>query len=445
LSVHSSEWGNHCPVGLLPKKLAPGLRSWPRHGCRMEAAPNVMRVAVDARSLVSPVLRGWDRYTVGLVKELVRQGVAITLFHRARQPIERRHIADLDCEVVGLNDRGGLHWEQAAVPLALWRGKFDLFHAPAEHGVPLAARCPVVLAIHSLTALSYSHLVERKRLPGRVRDYLGYDPKSDYRSAAFGYWRAQVARANHIVCPSRFCRGEILRFLGLPPNRVTAIPLAVHEQFQKSPAAAAVRAARLNQLGVRKPYLLYVGGYEPHKNVGGLLETFAMVRAAMPELSLVAVGSKVLPGAISVHAMRLGLQPGREVVFLVNMGEQLTDLYDDAELFVTLSWRETFCLAALEAMARGVPVVASAWGGMREVAGVAARLVDPRDHRAAESAILETLAAGDRSALGGIIRGQARRFTWRATAARTLEIYRSLIRARSTLAASATPSTDYRS
>lgn len=402
-----------------------------------------MRVAVDARSLASPVLRGWDRYTVGLVKELVRQGVAITLFHRARQPLEGKHIADLGCEVIGLNDRGGLHWEQVAVPLALWRGKFDLFHAPAEHGVPLVARCPVVLTIHSLTALSYSRLVERKHLPGRVRDYLGYDPKSDYRSPAFGYWRAQVARANHIVCPSRFCRGEILRFLGLPPNRVTAIPLAVHEQFRKPPADAAVRAATLNRLGIRKPYLLFVGGYEAHKNVDGLLETFAMVHATMPELSLVAVGSKGLPEAIPAHAIRLGLWPGREVVFLVNLGQELTDLYDEAELFVTLSWRETFCLPVLEAMARGVPVVASAWGAAREVAGVAARLVDPRDHQAAKRAILETLAAGDRRTLGNIICGQAQRFSWKTTAERTLEIYRSLIRGRQIAAVPAASPTDY--
>jgi len=416
-----------------------------RRGHRMEVSPNAMRVAVDARSLASPVLRGWDRYTVGLVKELVRQGVAITLFHRARQRLERRHIADLGCEVVGLNDRGGLHWEQVAVPLALWRARFDLFHAPAEHGVPLAAPCPVVLTIHSLTAHSYDDLVGRRILPGRVRDYLGHDARLDYRSPAVCYWRAQVARANHILCPSDFCRDEIIRFLGLSPNRVTAIPLAAHEQFQKPPADAAVRAARLNQLGVRKPYLLYVGGYEAHKNVGGLLETFAMVRGAMPELSLVVVGSKAIPETIAAHAVSLGLRPGREVVFLVNLGEELNHLYDDAELFVTLSWREAFCLAVLEAIARGVPVIASAWDGTREITGAQGRLIDPRDHEAAKRAILETLAISNRVELGAAIRAQAERFTWGTTAARTLEIYRSVIRTRSTSVAPATPSTDCRS
>src|SRR5260370_12436000 len=149
-----------------------------------------MRVAFDGRSLSSPVLRGWDRYTVGLVKELVRLGVEVTLFYRDRQPLHAPHLADLGCAVLGLRDRGGLYWEQAAVPLALWRGKYDLFHAPAEHGVPLASPCPVVLTVHSVTVHSYDNLVRRGLLPGRVRDYLGYDGLPYRRTAAALYMRA---------------------------------------------------------------------------------------------------------------------------------------------------------------------------------------------------------------------------------------------------------------
>jgi len=397
-----------------------------------------MRIAFDARSLSSRVLRGWDRYLVGLAGELVRQGVEVALFHRAREPLDGRHIADSRFEVVGLEDRGGLHWEQMVVPLALWRRKFDLFHAPAEHGVPLAALCPVVLTIHSLTGHSYNDLIARGMLVGRVRDYLGNDERLDYGSPAFCYWRAQVARASHILCPSDYCRDEIIRFLGLPPSRVTTTRLAVHEQFRKPRNAPQIRAGTLNRLGVSKPYLLYVGGFETHKNLGGLLEAFALVRAVKPQLSLVVVGSKALPETIPAHAARLGLRPGCDVIFLLDLAEALTDLYDDAELLVTLSWRETFCLPALEAMARGIPVLASAWGGTREILGASCRLVDPRDHEAAKGAILELLTMSNRFAAGAAIRAQAERFTWAATAAQTLEIYRSLIGRSSNVSATQT-------
>ncbi|MBX6314529.1 MAG: glycosyltransferase family 4 protein, partial [Isosphaeraceae bacterium] len=387
-----------------------------------------MRIAFDGRSLASQVLRGWDRYAVGLIGGLVRQGVEVTLFHRARQPLHGPHTADLGCRVVGLSDLGGHYFEQVAVPLALRRGKFDLYHAPFERGVPLLSPCPVVLTIHSVTTQSYEDLVRRGLLPGPVRAYLGYEVHHWSLDAIT--WHLQINRAHHILTPSEFCRGEVIRLLRIPPDRVTATPLAVDEQFLRPAHPEPVRAATLGRLGVRKPYLLFVGGYEPHKNVRGLLESFALIRAERPDLSLVVVGSKSLPEGVRRDAERLGLRPGREVVFLVNITEELVDLYDDAELMVTLSWRETFCLPALEAMSRGVPVVASIWGASPEVIAEAGRLVDPRDPAAAKVAIAELLAANahaDRASLRRRLQARAQRFDWEATATQTIAIYERLI------------------
>jgi glycosyltransferase involved in cell wall biosynthesis len=385
-----------------------------------------MRIAFDARSLASPVLRGWDRYTVGLVRALVERGVRVSLFHRARQPLHAPHVTGLGAEVVGLDDRGGLHYEQVAVPRALRRGRFDLFHAPAEHGVPLGAPCPVVLTIHSVTHRSYADLIRRGLLKGEIADYLGAPPASPWRLASL-YMGWQPHRASHILTPSEFCRAEVIRLLRVAPRRVTCTPLAVHEQFERPPRPEPARAATLARLGVRKPYVLYVGGYEAHKNVGGLLDAFAMVRAARSELALVLVGSKALPDATRAHAERLGLAPGHDVVFLVNLTDELTDLYDDAALLATLSWRETFGLPALEALARGVPVVASAWGAAREVVGDAGRLVDPRDPAAARDAILALLAEPDREALRARAHQRAQCFSWDLTANRTMAVYEMLL------------------
>jgi glycosyltransferase involved in cell wall biosynthesis len=385
-----------------------------------------MRIAFDARSLSSPVLRGWDRYTVGLVKELVHQGIEVTLFNRDRESLHLPHVAELGCRFVSLADRGGLHWEQVAVPLALWRGRYDLFHAPAEHGVPLAAPCPVVLTFHSVTLHSYADLVQRGLLPGRVRDYLGFDGGPHRRTPAASYFIAQVARADHIVVPSEFCREEVIRFLRVTPRRVSVTPLAVHEQFQKPPSPAGIRATVLAQLGIQRPYLLYVGGYEPHKNVAGLLVAFAAVKLERPDLSLVLVGSKEIPENLRVQAASLGLNLGRDVRFLLNLTNELTDVYDGAELFVSLSWRETFCLPALEAMTRGIPVVASAWGATSEVIGDAGRTIDPRDDAAAASAILGLLDPSARARCAERARHEAGRFDWAETTKRTISIYSRL-------------------
>jgi glycosyltransferase involved in cell wall biosynthesis len=381
-----------------------------------------LQIAFDARHLTGKVLRGMDRYTVGLVRQLVTLGVEVTLFYREREPLNPAHVNNLGCQLVGLKDLGGLYWEQIAVPIALYQRGIDLYHAPAERGVPLLAPCPVVFTIHSVTGDSYYHLVESGRLPGRVSDYLGYDFDPKRR----GFWeylfRLQVARADRIITPSEFCRQEVIEFLNIKPERVETTHLAVHEQFTKPPRAAAEREIVLQSLGIHQPYLLYVGGYEPHKNADGLLETFAIVKQMRPDLMLVAVGSGELPDRVSHRTAALNLQVGSDVIFLVDLTDELTDLYDAAELFVSLSWRETFCLPALEALTRGVAVVGSEWGALPEIIGDTGRVVAPCNFEGAATAIIEVLAT-DRTNLA---RQQARHFSWERTTERTLAVYREL-------------------
>jgi glycosyltransferase involved in cell wall biosynthesis len=385
-----------------------------------------LHIGFDARHLTSKVLRGMDRYTVGLISELVNQGVQVTLFHRACEPLNSIHIKNLKCNIIGLKDYNGLHWEQVVLPLALLRGKFDLFHAPAERGVPLFAPCPVVFTIHSVTGNSYYNLVQSGLLPGCVSDYLGYDFNPSSNSFWDYLFRLQLLRANYIITPSDFCRSEVIRFLNVNPNRVITTHLAAHEQFEKPARPKDERDTLLKTLGIKKPYLLYVGGYEPHKNVAGLLETFAIVKQTHPDLMLVIAGSKFLPESLRQKALALNLHTD-DVLFLVDVTDELTDLYDSAELFVTLSWRETFCLPALEAMKRGVPVIGSQWGAFSEVAGDAGQVINPNDYTGAASTILQMLNPEKRMSLSDLACQQARKFNWERTGKETLNIYKSLL------------------
>lgn len=220
------------------KQYAPTLRGWSRYTINLlvgylhtETMPK-LHIGFDARHLTSKVLRGMDRYTVGLIRELVNQGVKVTLFYREREPLNIAHIENLGCNVVGLRDYSGLHWEQIAVPMALLREKINVYHAPAERGVPLFAPCPVVFTIHSVTGHSYYDLVKSGLLPGLVSDYLGYDFNPHSRSFWDYLFRLQVCRSNHILTPSEFCRNEIISFLNVNPSRVTTTHLAVHDQFE---------------------------------------------------------------------------------------------------------------------------------------------------------------------------------------------------------------------
>ena len=383
-----------------------------------------MQVAFDARSLANPVLRGWDRYTVGLVRSLLELGVEPLLLYAVRQPIREKHLGDVEVPTIGLNDWRGLWWEQVALPNALRKLRVDIYHAPAEHGVPFLSRCPCVLTLHSATWWSFKHLVDTGTLPGPVQRYVP-DHGGSRRWWASLYWERQVRRADHILAPSSFARREIVDLLRVPEDRVTAVPLAVDTQFSRNRKPPADLASAVEALGVTTPYVLYVGGYEPHKNVAGLVRLFAEIYKHDPTLHFVLVGTGDIPEPIVSLAADLGVRD--RCVFHRNLGPELTDLYDAAALFASVSWRETFCLPALEAMTRGTPALASAWGATPETIGGGGQVVDPRDIAGAAEVALE-LIRGNRESLATAARQQAATFDWNTTARRTIAVYESLLR-----------------
>ncbi len=382
-----------------------------------------MRVAFDARSLSGDALRGWDRYTLGLARTFADREVDLLLVGRSGAPIPRDRLDDVRCEMHNLPSGRGPWWEQVALPRALRRLGVDIYHAPAEHGIPFRAPCPTVLTLHSATRQSYEHLVASGKLPGPVNRYVSGPSGLRHRFTSV-YWRAQVDRTDFVIAPSEFARDEIVEFLQVPPERVRAIPLAVDRQFTRSRKSDTDLVTSWDALRIQRPYLAYVGGYEPHKNVEGLLTMFKDVRRARPDYTLVLVGTGEVPVDLRTLAGTLGVADA--TTFLHDLGTELTDLYDGASLFVSMSWRETFCLPALEAMTRGVPAVASAWGATPEVIGTGGRVVDPRHPARFAECVLEMISADGDVALSTAARERSSQYSWDRTADETLAIYRQL-------------------
>src|SRR5205085_9728794 len=100
-------------------------------------------------------------------------GLEVTFMFREREPIETSHLAGIDCRIEALSDRSAVYWEQVSAPLALRRGAFDVWHSPAERGVPFFASCPRVLTLHSAPHAAYADFIARGLLPGQLGDYLG--------------------------------------------------------------------------------------------------------------------------------------------------------------------------------------------------------------------------------------------------------------------------------
>jgi len=229
--------------------------------------------------------------------------------------------------------------------------------------------------------------------------------------------------ADAIIINSHSLRSEIERYLDVDPRKLRLIYEAVdHDLFR--PGDRGEAAAHLKSYGISGPFVLFVSSLWPYKNCDGLLRAWALARADLPGRKLVIVG----PGRdekylAQLHSLAAELGISGDVIFTggVPLDETIW-FYRAADVFVYPSLNETFGLPILEAMACGCPVVTSDTSAMPETAGGAAILADPKDPASVARAIAQASASQDRLRAAGIKR--ASEFTWGATAASTLDVYR---------------------
>jgi glycosyltransferase involved in cell wall biosynthesis len=240
-----------------------------------------------------------------------------------------------------------------------------------------------------------------------------------------GYPRSvQVAEA--IIINSESLRSEIEHHLKVDPRKLKLIHEAVdHDLFKPGDTAAA--RARVASYGVTKPFVLFVSSMWPYKNCDGLLRAWAKARGELGDRQLAVVGPvrDEKYGAL-LHSLTAELGIAEDVVFVGGVPlEETVRFYQAADVFVYPSFNETFGLPILEAMACGCPVVTSDASAMPETAGGAAVLSDPGDPASIARAILRAVGPErDRLREAGLRR--AGQFTWGATAASTLDVYREV-------------------
>jgi glycosyltransferase involved in cell wall biosynthesis len=176
-------------------------------------------------------------------------------------------------------------------------------------------------------------------------------------------------------------------------------------------------------------YILFVGTFEPRKNLGGLLRAYAELRAEMRDAPPLVIAGRRGWLFQDMFVLAEQLHLGKSIIWLDNPSDgDLPALYGAASVFCLPSRYEGFGLPVLEAMACGTPVVVSERGSLPEVVGEAGLLVNPDDPNSIAAGLTKVLSDSVLSAdlrRRGLTWAQA--FTWRKTAELTLAVYHRVL------------------
>jgi glycosyltransferase involved in cell wall biosynthesis len=305
-----------------------------------------------------------------------------------------------------------LLFQQVVLPAAALVGGLDVVHSPSFIMPMFRAGRRHLLTVYDMTFFSHPecHIPLRRSRP--------------YLTAIV----ASLRRADLVTVPSESTKREILRCVpGVDAMKIRVVVPGINDEFK--PMSARRVAAAADKLGVRKPYVLYVGTLEPRKNLLTLVDAFRrLVEEHDVEEDLVLAGKagwgyEPLFEKIRVHGLddrihRLGYVPH----------ELLPGLVGGASLFVYPSLAEGFGFPPLEAMACGVPTIASDSSSLAENLDGAAVLVSPNDPVALGGAMIKVLRdepVRHELRQKGLERVES--YRWERTARETIACYRELM------------------
>ncbi len=378
-----------------------------------------MNVGIDLTALL-PEATGVDNYMLNLVLHLAR------LDHANRYMIFVNR-ADRD-RFAGVLPRNfalvpicfrprpaRLTFQQVILPAAATALGLDVVHSPSFIMPLYRGRQRHLLTVHDMTIFSLPHY----HIPLR-------------RSALFRRVVAwSIRHADLVSVPSRSVQQDISRLLySVPPERIRVIPQGIRDVFRPRPAEQA--HARARRLGISAPYILYVGTIEPRKNLRRLVESYRQLITRDRVVEHLVLAGRLgwdYDGLLS----QLSSPELRDRVHLTSYVHQddLPWLYAGARLFVYPSWHEGFGFPPLEAMASGVPTIASRSSALAENLEGAAELVAPGDVEALTAA-MRRLLHDDRLRLERTEQGlrRAAQFRWDQAARQVIGCYEELARSR---------------
>lgn len=382
-------------------------------------AESKLRIGFNSRLLRDGSMRGWNRYTICLIRALVESSEAeIVMFTDHPMADEHRTVLSefLADGVVAERSSGAMPypiWQEYWLPKAISCETVQVFHTPYHFGLPWRASCPTVATVHDAIdtsePMSLTDLLSPRQFAGR-----------------FYLWQTRV-RADRIVTVSQFSARELHEVLKIDPRRIRVVEEAADPLFHALVDADQALQVRKAYAIDDTPYVFYVGGLEERKNFTLAIDAISRCSETTSLVLVLAGGAESDRHRLRAYAARC--QVGHRLRFLGRVPDtDLPFLYSGALGLVYPSTREGFGLQLVEAMAVGCPVLASSAASLPEVLGDGGVLFSPFDPTEL-AGFLERLENEPdwRDQLREKSRRRSLDFDWLRTALKTVTVYRDLI------------------
>lgn len=372
-------------------------------------AARSLRIGIDARVLTEPAPMGVARYLAALLRtlaELAPQHDYILYLCRSALPAAPFEKKPFCQRVLGHNPitASPLVWQQCVLPWAVRKDKIDVLFSPYYCG-PLLTSVSQIVCLHDISFALF---------PKDFPSWIHFKPK------LLAYPSSH--RAAQVITVSEFSRQEILRVYGLSQEKVHVVsPGSERPDWQRERPQAGGQYSN-----IQAPFFLFVGSLLPRRQVKCVLQALSKVSS---EYHFVVVGESDAErqGALKAFAQTWNVADRVHVLGHVS-DENLDDLYNHTCALISPSTYEGFGIPVLEAMTRGVPVIAWDIPVMREVVGEAGILIQSGDVSTLAGAMSKIATDEEqRETLHRKGKAQARKFSWERSASNFLKIVYGIV------------------
>lgn len=370
-----------------------------------------MRFAIDARGINLYKGTGIGTYTENLLKNMLDLDHE-NYYHIYWSGDNYESFTRSNTKVIMASKKHHRFFEQYYFPDNTKSENINLFHIP-QNGIGISeyTDCKKIVTIHDLIPYVMPETVGK----GYLTKFLRELPKV-------------MELSDGIITVSEWSKKDILKFFPIDENKVFVTPLAADKKYTQLDKEKC-RFELKNKYNISKPFILYIGGFSPRKNVKALLIAFSQVFSKLNhEYELVIVGANRDDGSC-LSKMSNSLDVASNIIFTGYVPESdLPILYNGCDVFAYPSLYEGFGLPPLEAMSCGTPVITSNISSIPEVVGDGGILIDPFNTASLMEAL--EMVINDDSMRNDLIKKALLRieqFSWKKTAEKTIDIYKTIV------------------